>query len=357
MAVHSHTVNTADTARAVSLYLGVSSSHPAILAIASRISLSGLRIGPGADLSRDPEFHARIVAVGGRDLLEIVDHSRRAQIERDVQGAGAHAFRYASLLGGLYGLGHAWNDERGTAEGEVSSAAYDGALISDVQINDSNYHRSRYGRGGVPRDLYNELRGNFSGDQIFAAARDAEHRFDMRGNRRMIRSLALIHRDDNDAPATIRAMEEYQRRLAADREMADLTREYQAATTPEAREAILARMQARDTIIRSDSGVEGRLADPGNDKPGAREGITEGTTEMRRKYFRDRNLDIELGAGGPSTTVLPTLTSGRIGTVAPIAGVDTVDGDLTAGITPTGEPLRSTRTVVAEVPTALSPHP
>jgi hypothetical protein len=123
MALHVHPVNTADTARAVSLFLGVSSTHPSIIAIASRISLEGLHIAPGTDLSRDPAFHARIMAVGGRELLEIVDPTRRAMFEQQGQHAGAHAFRYASLLGGLYGLGHAWSEDRGGDTG--SSADYD----------------------------------------------------------------------------------------------------------------------------------------------------------------------------------------------------------------------------------------
>lgn len=122
MAVHTHTVNTADTARAVSLYLGVPSTHPAIVAIASRISLDGLHVAPGADMSRDPAFHARIIAVGGRDLLDIVDPSRRAQLLEQQNQHGLGGARYASLLWGPYGIGHAWSD-RGGSDG--SSADYD----------------------------------------------------------------------------------------------------------------------------------------------------------------------------------------------------------------------------------------
>ena len=128
-------INSGEVARGVSLYLGVASTHPAVISIASRINVANLHVPPGSDLSRNPEFHRLILTAGGRELLDIVDPSRRDQIAQlQAQVTGAHAFRYDPHLG-AYGLGHAWSDrasDAGGSGGEGSSRSDYGELGGDM---------------------------------------------------------------------------------------------------------------------------------------------------------------------------------------------------------------------------------
>jgi hypothetical protein len=124
--------NTADVAKAISRYLGVDANRPEVAAIASRISLHGIRLEPGGDIAQNPEFRSRLIAAGGNDLAALIDPSRQAQLAREQQeranvtGAGNVAVGWDAGAGKLHGL--PGGPERGTANDSGTSATAKSSL-------------------------------------------------------------------------------------------------------------------------------------------------------------------------------------------------------------------------------------
>jgi hypothetical protein len=116
-------INQASVAAAISLYLGVDSGRPEIVAIASRINLQGLKVSPGDNLSQNGDFRSRLLAVGGADLERLVGSDKAEQLRRDQDGqmnAVAHG-RFAALAGGL-GV-PLWLQTEGSSKREASSGS------------------------------------------------------------------------------------------------------------------------------------------------------------------------------------------------------------------------------------------
>jgi hypothetical protein len=116
-------INQASVAAAISLYLGVDSGRPEIVAIASRINLQGLKVSPGDNLSQSGDFRSRLLAVGGADLERLVGTDKAEQLRRDQDGqmnAVAHG-RFAALAGGL-GV-PLWLQTEGSSKREASSGS------------------------------------------------------------------------------------------------------------------------------------------------------------------------------------------------------------------------------------------
>ena len=186
---HTLPVGSPVVAEAVSAYLadvGISSSHPLVQRIASRVSLVGLDVTPGTNLRDLAAFRARVIAAGGEELFAVVDRSHHAQLHQDAQSVTPpRAFLYDPHLG-RYGYGHAWSESATATESDEGGATPTSASYAAL---DSNWDPSRpghlternWGRSpfrGIPgldipttRSL---LAAGYESSEIVRAGRDVE---------------------------------------------------------------------------------------------------------------------------------------------------------------------------------------
>lgn len=120
----------ADVAAAISRFLGVASSQPAVAAIASRINVKGIQISPGGDLAQSGDFQNRILAAGGTELAQIADPSKIAQLlHEQAQRANVTSAEGARLAHGLDGR-FGWRS--------IDGAGFDGDRSSRTAISDGS---------------------------------------------------------------------------------------------------------------------------------------------------------------------------------------------------------------------------
>jgi hypothetical protein len=259
--------NQADVAAAVSLYLGVGVNRPEVRAIASRISLQGIRIPPGGSLSQSGDFHSRVLAVGGSDLAQLVDANRMAQLIRE----NREQANVTSAEGALHHRHHhlplAW---RGRGDGDDSSGGssrYSSEMPGDIgSITAHNYTHTPYHGMGIPWDSFAALRSEgFSGQHIMNAARDA-NALGFRGDRSAIRDHAIIDKHSIDARGMNRSLQDYQHREDEDSALSNLIVRRERARTEEERRALDEQIAARRLEHERASGLHDRLDDPREDR-------------------------------------------------------------------------------------------